>query len=385
MEAFSCVARLVTAALPITGWPDLLRHLVRSWVEATGSVVSIETFADSQALRAVGTPEQAEIGLSGLLTPAVPVDLAASPQGDASLAFDRSWECVTAGIIQGTVRATSATPAAALPTDDLNELAAVTGSLLAQARVVLAGEAEFQRRLTAAKLESLAEFSAGAGHEINNPVATIVGRAQLLLAGETDPDRRQSLSTIGGQALRIRDMIGDVMLFARPPEPVFSAVDLSQIAAEALDKFADDASQRGCRIKLEAVSPVVISADYAQASIVFAALIRNSLESGSSALTISVTQVQDKLEPAGLVTVSDNGKGLTTLEREHLFDPFFSGRQAGRGLGFGLAKAWRIMTGHGGWIGVDSEPGRTRFEVAFPVRRPGESKSGESLSGGVTE
>ncbi|MDF1743086.1 MAG: histidine kinase dimerization/phospho-acceptor domain-containing protein, partial [Gimesia sp.] len=69
------------------------------------------------------------------------------------------------------------------------------------------------------KLEAMAEFAAGAGHEINNPVATIVGRVQMLLKGETDPDRRQSLATIGGQAYRVRDMIGDAMLFARPPDP----------------------------------------------------------------------------------------------------------------------------------------------------------------------
>ena len=68
-----------------------------------------------------------------------------------------------------------------------------------------------------AKLEALAEFAAGAGHEINNPVATIVGRAELLLKGETNPERRQALLTIGAQALRIRDMIGDLMVFARPP------------------------------------------------------------------------------------------------------------------------------------------------------------------------
>ena len=74
---------------------------------------------------------------------------------------------------------------------------------------------EFRR----AKLEALAEFAAGAGHEINNPAATIVGRVELLLKGETNPERRQALLTIGAQALRIRDMIGDLMLFARPPRP----------------------------------------------------------------------------------------------------------------------------------------------------------------------
>ena len=82
-----------------------------------------------------------------------------------------------------------------------------------------------------AKLEALAEFAAGAGHEINNPATTIAGRATLLLRDETDPIRRQALKTIGGQAYRIRDMIGDLMLFARPPEPqpVFLQLDENKI------------------------------------------------------------------------------------------------------------------------------------------------------------
>ncbi|MDX1964568.1 MAG: HAMP domain-containing sensor histidine kinase [Pirellulales bacterium] len=58
------------------------------------------------------------------------------------------------------------------------------------------------------------------------------------------------------------------------------------------------------------------------------------------------------------IIIQDNGPGLTDREREHLFDPFFSGREAGRGLGFGLCKAWRIITDHGGTIDVTSEPGQ---------------------------
>ena len=85
-----------------------------------------------------------------------------------------------------------------------------------------------------AKLEALAEFAAGAGHEINNPVATIVGRAELLLKGETNPERRQALLTIGAQALRIRDMIGDLMLFARPPKPELQSLNLVEVLCQLL-------------------------------------------------------------------------------------------------------------------------------------------------------
>jgi hypothetical protein len=59
------------------------------------------------------------------------------------------------------------------------------------------------------------------------------------------------------------------------------------------------------------------------------------------------------------LVVEDNGRGFSDLERRHAFDPFFSGRQAGRGLGFGLCKIWRIVTGHGGTITIDGGAGST--------------------------
>ncbi|MFG0239980.1 MAG: histidine kinase dimerization/phospho-acceptor domain-containing protein, partial [Gimesia chilikensis] len=93
------------------------------------------------------------------------------------------------------------------------------------------------------KLEAMAEFAAGAGHEINNPVATIVGRVQMLLKSETDPERRQALSTIGGQAYRVRDMIGDAMLFARPPAPRPETLSLSQTIEDVLKSLQEEINQ----------------------------------------------------------------------------------------------------------------------------------------------
>jgi hypothetical protein len=67
------------------------------------------------------------------------------------------------------------------------------------------------------------------------------------------------------------------------------------------------------------------------------------------------------------ITVADNGPGMSERERTHLFDPFFSGREAGRGLGFGLSKCWRIITAHRGHIDVDSQPGRgAKMIVTLP-------------------
>jgi signal transduction histidine kinase len=229
---------------------------------------------------------------------------------------------------------------------------------------------EFRRELEDAKLRALVEFAAGAGHEINNPVATIVGYAQQLLLSETDPERRRMLATIGGQAYRIRDMIGDVMLFARPPQPRPQPLELGEVCREVAAKFSDDAVAKSSSLDVECPVPVPIHADPMQLRVALGALIRNSLEAieQNGRIVISAATEERDRRAWAVVHVKDNGRGLSPAVREHLFDPFYSGRQAGRGLGFGLSKAWRIVTLHGGRIDVDSpSEGVAVFVVWWPA------------------
>lgn len=220
------------------------------------------------------------------------------------------------------------------------------------------------------RLESLAEFAAGAGHEINNPLGTIVGRVQLLLREETDIDRRQSLSTIGGQAYRIRDMIGDVMLFARPPQPDPEWVQMADIVEEVLTGFEEELAAGEFDVDVEFARSARVYADPVQVRVAFGALIRNSIE---AAVEGGSREIQVRAEEAAVgrgkgleITVADNGNGMTEEQRRHLFDPFYSGRQAGRGLGFGLSKTWRIVSNHGGTVDVTTERGWTTFKLTFP-------------------
>lgn len=236
--------------------------------------------------------------------------------------------------------------------------------------------AEVLRRLEAAKLESLAEFAAGAGHEINNPLAVISGRAAMLLRDEADPERRRLLATIGAQALRIRDMIGDLMVFGRPPEPQPALLDLAEIARSVAERFADEVPP-GVGVVCRGDPQVPVWADRTQLCVVLEALLRNSLEAlHGSAGRIEIearastghTAHSPPEDPLSRLVVRDTGPGLTETDGKHLFDPFYSGRPAGRGLGFGLAKCWRIVTLHGGRISVDSpQGGPTTFQIDWPA------------------
>ena len=221
-----------------------------------------------------------------------------------------------------------------------------------------------------AQLEALAEFAAGAGHEINNPVATIVGRAELLLKGESNPERRQALLTIGAQALRIRDMIGDLMLFARPPKSEPQTLNLVEVVDEVTRKLAEVLRVKSLKVVQQGDSLVTIHADPVQLRVVISSLLLNSLNASLNGGTITVEcsiPEADSRRYAVLV-VHDRGTGLSVTEREHLFDPFFSGRQAGRGLGFGLCKCWRIVEQHGGRIDCESSPeSGTTFRVTWPA------------------
>lgn len=229
------------------------------------------------------------------------------------------------------------------------------------------GQDDFELRLRDAKLAALAEFAAGAGHEINNPVATIVGRAQQLLRAESDPSRRQALATIVAQAFRIRDMIGDLMLFARPPSPQPTWFEVQSSIREVIEPFRESLAEQKVSVHLKG-DDARIFFDPIQFRVVLSELIRNALSAShvGGEIRICVSPSDAGVE----IQVIDDGEGFGEMDLEHAFDPFYSGREAGRGLGFGLSKVWRIMTLSGGAVQVVSQPGKTEIRLSFPLRGP---------------
>jgi len=220
------------------------------------------------------------------------------------------------------------------------------------------------------KLAALKQFAYGLSHEINNPLTNIATRAQMLLAGETDPARRKSLETINAQAFRAFEMIADLMLFAHPPALVLAPFDLPELLSEVILQFRPSSKEQRTELSVSIASefPATVTADRAQIASAVGALVKNALEALRTGGQVSVTVSGDKAGFA--LTVGDNGPGITPEVRRHLFDPFFSGREAGRGLGLGLCKAWRVAELHGGEIVVESEPGQgSRFTLRIPHNR----------------
>ncbi|MCG8586039.1 MAG: HAMP domain-containing histidine kinase, partial [Pirellulales bacterium] len=276
------------------------------------------------------------------------------------------------------------------PRDDVAEMDAQLAEKLARLERL---EAHFAEELQKAKLDSLKELAYGAGHELNNPLANISTRAQVLLRDEEDPERRRKLAAINAQAFRGHEMIADLMLYARPPKMVLANVELDALVARIVDESRSLAEERQVEIFYRSdIRNLSANADEHQVFVALTAIIKNAVEvlgvggridvdlTHSSPHALREVTHQSDAEShhaerdgytegdAALIRIRDNGPGIEPHILPRIFDPFFSGREAGRGLGFGLSKAWRIITDHGGSIAVESEPGHgATFVVRLPV------------------
>jgi two-component system NtrC family sensor kinase len=244
-----------------------------------------------------------------------------------------------------------------------------------------------QARLHAQKLASLAEFAAGAGHEINNPLAVISGQAQYVLkqmdwlnvpaeeienVGEYLDNIRTkvtpSLHKIVGQTQRIHSILTELMQFARPALPKVqpvSAYALIQEAFVALQEFAHAHHVRLLGPELDDDERIL--ADPVQTRAALIGLLRNAIEAAPDAGWARVKLKKNERDQLEFI-VEDNGNGPPAGQREHLFDPFFSGRSAGRGRGMGLPTAWRLARQQGGdvWF-AGIHGGATRFVMMLPL------------------
>ncbi len=225
---------------------------------------------------------------------------------------------------------------------------------------------DFQRLLQTEKLAALRQLAYGASHEINNPLANIAMRAELLLRDEAEEQRRRKLQVIRQQALRAHEMISDLMLFANPPRPVLEEVDPPGWMEQITRELRDDVQLAGGELKVCCELSERFVVDPGQLAEATRSLVRNSLEAQPTGANVVLRLFSDEAGQYCLEVV-DDGPGIAEEVARHMFDPFYSSREAGRGLGFGLSKAWRIAESHGGSLScISRRPGETRFRLRWP-------------------
>lgn len=233
-------------------------------------------------------------------------------------------------------------------------------------RLLANQEATENHRLQHLKLKALAEFAAGAGHEINNPLAVISGQGQYLLGRETDPARQSPLRAIIRQAERIHHILTDLMHFAKPPVPAVKTFDVRHVLAGLMDEYRWKAEPKNLQLEhISAERAANVTGDPDMVRTAIACLLRNALEAAPAGGWIRATL---RAGQTVQIEVEDSGAGPNPAHRDHLFDPFFSGRTAGRGRGLGLPTAWRFAQENGGEVRFDPTPDSpARFVLSLPA------------------
>lgn len=221
--------------------------------------------------------------------------------------------------------------------------------------------AEEQLR-TVDHLASLGKFSAQLAHEIRNPLASMRGAAQMLgdeAGGETRSARLSRI--LIREADRLHELVEDFLKFARPPPPKLETLDLGRLISEIVEMLKADPLARG--VTLEVVSgPILGLGDPAQLQQVVINLVRNALAAVGPGGKVKVFAAERNGRPE--IRVWDSAGRIPPSELTRIFEPFYSTRQGGTGLG--LSTAHTIVRSHGGEISVRSNPGEgTEFVVAL--------------------
>jgi two-component system sensor histidine kinase HydH len=220
----------------------------------------------------------------------------------------------------------------------------------------------------AERLATAGELAAGMAHEIRNPLAAIVNATALLTdeAGLTPDERASTLAAIRSEARRLNRILSDFLHFARPQEARRLPGDIRQVVEHVSGLIRDDRA-RAPRVDVKvAVDPAVprFAFDRDQLTQVLWNVALNGVEAmnGRGRLSMEVGRQNGDV----MLAVSDTGHGIASDRLARVFEPFYTGKPHGSGLGLTIAE--RIVAAHGGRIEIDSEPGRgTRVTMLFPL------------------
>ncbi|MFC1757633.1 sensor histidine kinase [Planctomycetota bacterium] len=256
------------------------------------------------------------------------------------------------------------------------------------------------------QLASVGFLAAGVAHEINNPLASIAlcaesleDRVREILPIEASSDENNSekdddnslvqdartaptiaeadievlrdyLKMIQDEAFRCKGITDGLLDFSRLNDVEKTNIDLSDLVSGVADMVRHVGTYRDKHVDLEPSDSVVVPVNAQEIKQVVLNLITNGLDSldAGGKVTVRVTSDSDH----AILTVIDNGCGMTAEIQEHIFEPFFTRRRDGQGTGLGMSISYRIVNDHGGEISVRSDgPGKgSQFTVRLPLQQP---------------
>jgi len=214
------------------------------------------------------------------------------------------------------------------------------------------------------RLAAVGQLAAGLAHEIRNPLASMSGSIELLAsAPRLDEKDRRLMQIVLRESERLELLVRDFLSFARPKQTELKALVLAPLVEEVLEVFAPAASAARLTVVRELDPAAKVRGDESQLRQVLWNLLRNAADAASGGGEVRV-RVQSAGEEVHL-EVRDTGVGISTEDRRRIFEPFFSTKE--RGSGLGLATVHRIIEAHAGRIELESESGRgSIFTVILP-------------------
>ncbi len=242
----------------------------------------------------------------------------------------------------------------------------------------LAGIIDMERRLEKAeRLSSLGQLAAGVAHEIRNPLNAISMAAQRLKRdyGPSDEAKAAEFQNLSGvirdEIRRLNGIIEEFLSFSKSRRLELRDFSVTEVLQKIVSLISEEAQSRGIRLETRwRLNPAVIPMDINKLQQAFLNFIKNAMESieGKGTITIAVDKEGKNFV---VVSITDTGCGMTAEEIEKIFNPEYTTKE--KGLGLGIPLAMEIIRGHGGDVRVISRRGAgTTFEVVLPKEKIGE-------------
>jgi two-component system sensor histidine kinase HydH len=229
------------------------------------------------------------------------------------------------------------------------------------------------------RLASLGRLAAGVAHEIRNPLSSIKGFATILAGRFKEDGRSRQIADVMVQEVaRLNRVVSELLDFARPTELNRRLVCLADLLRRSIRLVESDASHRGVRVDL-AVHPENLESelDPDRFSQILLNLYLNALHAMENGGTLEIEASEKSGEV--VLTVSDSGSGISPEHLPHVFDPYFTTKP--QGVGLGLANVHKFVEAHNGEIEVESTAGKgTTFTIRLPSSQRKEAVAGSFAS-----